>query len=497
MKGLVRKCSGVLVLSLGLIFYFNSAPAAELLPTADTHVDQSLDVTLGEVREPNYSGWQFSPTLALREIFMDNVRLTAKDKSSDFISEVAPGFILTGGSRKVRADVTYRAQNLFYLHDSSLNDLNHELDAITTLTGFDQRFAVEGRANYSQQPLSLDGPINGAIFDQNLADTGNSNNAKAYGLTPSWQQPIAGLALIRMQYDFNRLDNEGATTIRDFQTNLSSFPGSGLVGWSLLFLDEQTDNEKADDESQQRLNLDLNYSIGPQYSVVASAGREKIEFSDVVPTQEGPSWSFGGQWHPSPQTEFELRVGERVFGSTYLLNASQVHRRLRFFTNYNEEVTSNSRQLLANFATDPSDPFGGGIDSPNEVNQADVFVQKRLEMGVEFTGVKTTSSIRIFDDSRESQTGFANRDLQNIEWQIIRQLTRKNSLEFIANFGTQDASGVILSKSRTLELEVVLRRKLGKSTSLISRLIRASRTGSGASAEYDVNLASIGIEVEL
>lgn len=471
-----------------------AAPPPPLHAQAASFLEEP-PVTGTEAREPVIRGWRFSPTLGVRETFLDNVRLVARDEQSDFISEVAPGFRLTGGSRQWRADVVYELQNLAYLHDSSFNDSYHDLDARSSLALLDQRLNLDAFANYSQANISLDGPLTA----DNLAVTGNRTDTRAYGLTPSWRQALGNLALWQLQYALTRVDTDAVSTMRQYQSSLSSLPGAGPLGWSMLFSDEETDNQVVDDETQKRLNLDLSYRLSSWYSLVGSVGREEIRFSDAPGVGEinGPTWTFGGLWHPSARTEFDARVGEKAFGSSYSLSGRHSQRRWLFSTEYSEEVSSNNRQLLSNLGAGA----GSGevvVDSPFETAQGNIFVQERLALGAVFSGVRTSYALRLFDDSRLSQTGFGNQDLQEIEITMTRQLSRKNSLELSTRWSTRDnTSGLVSRTTRDLILNGLFVHQLGKQTSFTARLGRVGRTANDPALEYDALTLGIGIEMTL
>ena len=66
--------------------------------------------------------WQFAPDFSIEEIYTDNVELTTTDKTSSLISQAIIGLNLNYQSRIASLSFSGKNSNLFYSHNSDIND---------------------------------------------------------------------------------------------------------------------------------------------------------------------------------------------------------------------------------------------------------------------------------------------------------------------------------------------------------------------------------------
>ena len=77
--------------------------------------------------------WTIAPTIAVTETATDNVGQASKNKSSDLVSNIAPGISIAGTGDRVKLRFDYQMNNLFYVNDSSRNNVQHALNTQGTL----------------------------------------------------------------------------------------------------------------------------------------------------------------------------------------------------------------------------------------------------------------------------------------------------------------------------------------------------------------------------
>src|SRR5450830_1196379 len=59
--------------------------------------------------------WRFTPELTLRETYSDNITLAPSgSEQSGFVTEIAPGFTITGKGRRSQLRATYQARSINY-----------------------------------------------------------------------------------------------------------------------------------------------------------------------------------------------------------------------------------------------------------------------------------------------------------------------------------------------------------------------------------------------
>ncbi|BBJ22891.1 TIGR03016 family PEP-CTERM system-associated outer membrane protein [Candidatus Nitrotoga sp. AM1P] len=375
--------------------------------------------------------WKISPRLNLLETYTDNVTLATKgNEKSDFITQINPGISLIGTGTRLKVNVDYTMQNLFYANEQSRNRTVHQLRASENAELIKNFFFLDSTASISQRNISLLGPIT----DNNENITNNRTNVKTYSISPYIRHNFSNFASTQARYTHNAVYTDvGAFSGRKSDTILLSLTsGSAFrtLGWGLNynkqkldFLDRSIENE--------RYTGNLRYRISSKFSLTGTSGYQKFSYTSLTGVSAGSFWTAGFAWTPAERTSITANTGKAFFGTTYMLRASHRTRRSAWSLNYNQDITTTRDQFFIPPTTDTEnflnqlwmsnipDPvmrqqtvenfirdngLSASIFDPVNFLTNQFFLQKRLQASVAFSGARNTLVFSIFHMLREAQT---------------------------------------------------------------------------------------------
>src|SRR6185437_10032914 len=132
-------------------------PGTSLVPTvspeapSDTqhHIAGGPSVGLPGPPEP---GWTILPRVDVSEAFNDNIFQRENNRSSDFITYITPGVIITGNTPSVLARVHYAPTAVIYASHGGQDMIAQNLNAFGTVTVVPDTFFVDLRGYAAVQP---------------------------------------------------------------------------------------------------------------------------------------------------------------------------------------------------------------------------------------------------------------------------------------------------------------------------------------------------------
>ena len=349
--------------------------------------------------------WEFTPRVAAGQLWTDNIRLAPDGlEESDWITELRPGFTLGTEGPRVRLDLDYDLQALWFNDFSELDDTYHQLDGNGNFVLLPESLFVDAFARYDQQNVDT----SGRMTFNNLFDTDNRTDTFVYGASPyhvgrwgGW-----GESLVRYQYQGVRHSSTdpGAPTIEDSDTNaVSASLGSPVAArgtsWRVDGSYNRTEFEESREFEYTRVALDIGVPVGLRTRLTGTVGQESDVEED--PSQGGLDSSFwyaGFAWQPSELQSLEARVGQRFFGTAWELHWRRRGSRGELMLDYTEEPSTSAGVLGDSGIFVPGTP-PGGVGSLN----ARVFLQKRLSGSAGYEFVRSTVTARVFSDRREYQ----------------------------------------------------------------------------------------------
>jgi len=383
---------------------------------------------------PAYStaaDWKITPRLILRETYTDNVTLATRgNEKSDFITQINPGVSLTGDGARLKVNVDYTMQNLFYAKTSNRNRTVQQLNARASAELVKNFFFLDSTARISQRNISPLGPL--TTNNENI--TNNRTNVKTYSISPYIQHNFSNFASTQARYTHNAVYTDvGAFSGRQSDTILFSLTsGSAFrtLGWGLNYNKQKLDILSRSIENE-RYTGNLRYRISSKFSLTGTSGYQKFSYTSITGVSAGALWSAGFVWTPSERTSITANTGKAFFGTTYTLRASHRTRRSAWNLNYNQNITTTRGQFLIPPTTDTEnflnqlwmsnipDPImrqqtvdafirdnelSASIFDPINFLTNRFFLQKRLQASVALSGARNTLVFSIFHMLREPQT---------------------------------------------------------------------------------------------
>jgi uncharacterized protein (PEP-CTERM system associated) len=357
-----------------------------------------------------------SPSASVTQTLTDNVLLDDARKRSDAVTELTLGVRLASRG-EVRGFLDYQLTGSVHARESGENGITNSLRAGLNATLVDNFLFVDGSASIAQQAVSAFGV---QTTNPNF-DNRNRTEVRTFNVTPSMRGLLGNFA--RYDVRWSHTQQSSASTELGDSTNQSlsavlSSARSSRVGWALSAVQQRTDYDAGRSTDTKHLKGTLSYRVTPELGVSASAGRE---WSDLLRDDHGgrPTWSVGLDWNPTERTRLNAQRERRFFGDTHAVAFEHRMKRSTWRLSSTEDISTPSPSvvsagsvalydlLFANFAALYPDPLTRREKvleelqrqgrNPNETLpigflQSAVTLNKRQDVGVALTGVRTTVS---------------------------------------------------------------------------------------------------------
>lgn len=373
--------------------------------------------------------WTFTAGVGAKETYTDNVRLSAGDRKSDFITEIAPFVSASRKGARLEADVSYRMQNLFYADDATRNRTYHQLAARGKAELMDDELFLDATAAISQQLTSLLGPVG----VDTASATGNLTNVSHITLSPYWQHRFGATANGLLRYTHSEVrsgSGVGDSSSDGVIASLASGSAFGRASWRLYHSSQSIDYRSRPDVRFATTSASAGYALLPRVSVQATLGYDDNNYVPLGGRKSGGGfWQVGATWTPTVRTRIEASTGERYFGKTYGLRLDHRMRRTVWHAGYSRDVTTFTSQftvpvtlstaafLDALYQSSIPDPLAraqfvqtlintlnlpASVTDPINVLSQLVYLQKRFDASVAVSTAKTTTVLSYYDLSREA-----------------------------------------------------------------------------------------------
>ena len=157
-----------------------------------------LALALGEA-------WDFTPRLSLTQDYSDNIGLAPPgEEESEFITQFNTGFNLNRDGARVRAQLGYNLQSLFYWQDSNDSALFHQFFSNSRFDVLPEQFFVETASSFSQRQLTR-----ARAGADNLNLNNNRGDVLTFSISPVYIQQFEDLATAQLRYSHNRVAVQG------------------------------------------------------------------------------------------------------------------------------------------------------------------------------------------------------------------------------------------------------------------------------------------------
>ncbi|MCP4409857.1 MAG: TIGR03016 family PEP-CTERM system-associated outer membrane protein [Gammaproteobacteria bacterium] len=416
--------------------------------------------------------WTIEPRLSIEGSYSDNIALAIPgDEESDFISEVNPALEAKLKGNRVKGELAYRMQNLFYAENRDSNNTFHQYNLLGNAELWREKFFLDANSTLRQRNISSQQFVTG---NRNL-DTNRTDQLTA-SVRPYFKQALGSLAETLVQYEYGIVDFEddkvvGTTSdsrLNDVLVAIASptKDKDRLLSWSLRYAYQDIDYDSAefDDLNFERVALELIYPVSSELGLIAEGGYEDNDLGEDAfanSDTKGTLWQAGFRWRPNTKTQVEARLGDRFFGNAGLLRWQQRGLRITTELRYTKDIGGYTGFALQDTGPiDPSSQF-----SANALGlTARAFIRKRLDAVASFNTIKSQITLLVFDEERDFRTANSSTERwtgirPSWKWRFAPRTTLTTSLQW----GRLKPSGV-QRKDYPLVGNISLKREIGQRT---------------------------------
>ena len=313
--------------------------------------------------------WTFVPDFSINETFTDNLELITEDKESSLVSQAIIGLNLNYQSRLASFSFSGSNNNLFYSHDSDLNDnyltlatemqsylwtsgpeliasaqisntsgnsANNELaDLISGDTIQSENYSTGLRYNVHNNDFSIQSSLIYSINDYE-DDIGENNDVSAIFNTSSGENTHFSFWQISTYFSKRNQDFSGGTRSgKQYKIDASLGVKTPLdLRIFVRFYDEDFSGNSINQSQQTSSSLGpgFRWLVTPQFNVDFSYNYvEDDTVSDDYVTATL-------RWDPSARTSLNLGYSQRFFGNSYNLDIKHKTKRLTSSVSYTENL---------------------------------------------------------------------------------------------------------------------------------------------------------------
>ncbi len=277
--------------------------------------------------------WEITPSIAVSETATDNVALSATQKQSDLITDLAPGLRIVGRGDRVKLNFDYQLHNFVYAQDSSRNNTQNALNAFGSLEAIDNWLFIDASGVITQQSISA---FNGSS-PANSSINSNSTEASNFRISPYIRGSFGDFANYQLRYaksSSNAKSNAVANAENDeWSANLRGTTGLAALSWSLDGSSQSVAYGNGRTTEADRLRGVLTYQFDPQFRMSLIGGRESNDYLSLE-KESKTTHGWGLEWMPSERTQVSYTKEKRFFGDAQSLSLS--HRTARTIWRYSD-----------------------------------------------------------------------------------------------------------------------------------------------------------------
>jgi uncharacterized protein (PEP-CTERM system associated) len=331
---------------------------------------------------PARQGLTFTPSIALEQIYNDNIRYTPDStRREDFITRITPSLRIQADTARLQGGLTYAPAIDYYWRNTDQNRVSQNFNGQLLGTVIPDRFFIDARGQAAVQSLS------GGVAPESEASGGRDNQVQTYtfSVSPYLVQRFRGLATARVGYvlnyvNQNRLDRNAAlptdqlassftpseyTSHQGYVTVRTGEDFGRYAGQATVSATEFVGGGLYEGAFRRLALLENRYSITRTIAVVGDIGAEAQKFNTVPPTDfEDIVWAAGVRLTPGPDTTITAKYGRRDgFNSFFLESRVALGVRTTLFANYKESLTSSALDAGSLLGATTIDALGNVVDA--------------------------------------------------------------------------------------------------------------------------------------
>lgn len=348
--------------------------------------------------------WEFQPSIYTGVLWTDNLGLQPEGQKRDDLSfEVSPSLLMTHKGPRFTLDSNYILQARQFKENDQNDQVFHNLDLTAdfiALADQGNQAGVTFLSNLRQQIVDLQLGIGSTTATR----VGNQTDLQTYAVEPYWNFSAGSVLTGRVAYRKSLTEFDAPRLLDSTNDNITLSVGTDpqRARWSVgaSYTNSDIEYDTGRSVTLARTSVDFGYDITPRTQIVLSAGQDDNDLGNLplLGDIDGAFWSAGLKGRLGANTSYEGRVGEQFFGDSYLFSLERTQGRLTFSVSYSEQASTFGGaqidfQTILSLLTNV-----GGIDQPNTTQ--DVFVSKRLNLGMGYTLPKSSFQLTLFNDDR-------------------------------------------------------------------------------------------------
>jgi len=340
-------------------------------------------------------GWTFTPSLTLQEAFNDNVFQTEFDRRWDLITYVTPGLAIYGDTQNVQLRFNYAPSLIYYMRNSSLNQLAQNLNAIGDVTLWQDHLYLDVRASVGVGSASGSTPglgfggggpgqasTNQTPIAQNGLNRNNSSQNTSFAASPYFLQSFGDYGNLKLGYTISHSTTSNAAGFVPLPTNTTGPSISQTTNEELAtftsgtFLESVSDTVSLDATQYSgsgnattghsaSASNQVNYVVNRAIAAFVSLGYESIDYSGTDQRSINDiTWQVGTTLTPDPRSTLTLSYGRQQGNDSLSANGVyQLTPRTSVNVNYGETIGTQLQQLQTQLAVEDINNPGTLVNS--------------------------------------------------------------------------------------------------------------------------------------
>lgn len=355
-------------------------------------------------------GLDFEPRVSVGETYSDGGGDFGRE-TRGWVSSLVPGFRLSRSGSRVKTDVNYALDTLYY-HDDAELDLRHQLGGSVLGELVQRELFLDSRFSKRDQITS---PLRATNINSRL-NRDNLTSTTTWSIGPRWEHRFGDIAASSLRYEVNKVSFSGGAADDSWGSSLSAGLDSGaMFGDWFWSTDYSKDNihysGDGGDDKFEMYSGTVGYYLTRKLNVSLTVGNETNSFRKSVGKTGGGYWSVGAGFSPSVRTSLNASIGKRFFGDTYSFSINHRARRWDVQVSRSQTITTTRQQQLGDIFLicppeipncTPSEAIAFGVDLGVRNG---TYIQKSLTGAISYSLPKSSWTLSVFDQDRTFQDG--------------------------------------------------------------------------------------------
>jgi uncharacterized protein (PEP-CTERM system associated) len=288
---------------------------------------------------PGEAGWSITPSITLQEVLNDNIYQTSPDRRGDLITYVTPGLAIYGNTPRVQVRLNYQPSLLYYADNTSLNDVQQQLNAIGDFVLWQDHLYLDVRglagvgASVGGAPGLGFGTTGGTAGLQNGTTTNltkqNSTQFTSFEASPYFLQKFEDYGTLKVGYTINQSSSSNTSGFSPISVTSTGPATSQTTNEELVqfttgdFLNRISDIVLLDAKQYTTTGISqpghnntatnqLSYILNRSITVFGTLGYEDIDYGGTSPLIINDMvWLIGTTLTPNPRSTITVSYGHQ------------------------------------------------------------------------------------------------------------------------------------------------------------------------------------------